>query len=59
MLNRLHVIFAEERFEAMAFLVTNAGQQPRARFITGVLSARPRGFWCPRSARRCWCGNAI
>lgn len=50
MLNRLHVIFAEERFEAMAFLVTNAGQQPRARFITGVLSGPAEGLLVPTAA---------
>ncbi len=60
MLNRLHVIFAEERFEAMAFLVTNAGQQA-ARAVHHRRPVRPgRGAsGAHGSARRCWCGNAI
>lgn len=37
LLNRLYVIFAEERYEAMAFLVTNAGQQPETTSITALL----------------------
>lgn len=50
MLNRMHVIFAEERFEAMAFLVLNAGQQPKARFITGVLSGPGEGLLVPTAS---------
>jgi hypothetical protein len=47
LLNRMYVILAEERFEAMAFLVTNAGQQPRARFITGLLTGPAEGLLAP------------
>jgi transcriptional regulator with XRE-family HTH domain len=50
MLNRLYVILAEERFEAMAFLVTNAGQQPRARFITGILTGPAEGLLVPTAS---------
>ncbi|MBL9049992.1 MAG: helix-turn-helix transcriptional regulator [Tabrizicola sp.] len=50
MLNRMYVIFAEERFEAMAFLVMNAGQQPKARFITGILSGPAEGPLIPTAS---------
>ena len=50
MLNRMYLIMAEERFEAMAFLVLNAGQQPKARFITGVLTGPAEGLLVPTSA---------
>lgn len=50
MLNRMYVIFAEERFEAMAFLVLNAGQQPKARFITGILSGPAEGLLVPTAS---------
>lgn len=50
MLNRMYVIFAEERFEAMAFLVLNAGQQPKARFITGLLSGPAEGLLVPTAS---------
>lgn len=50
MLNRMYMIFAEERFEAMAFLVLNAGQQPKARFITGVLSGPAEGMLVPTAS---------
>jgi transcriptional regulator with XRE-family HTH domain len=50
MLNRMYVIFAEERFEAMAFMVLNAGQQPKARFITGILSGPADGLLVPTAS---------
>lgn len=37
LLNRLYVQFAEKRYEAMVFLVTNSGQQPSTRMLTGLL----------------------
>lgn len=49
MLNRMYVVMSEERFEAMAFLVLNAGQQPKARFITGVLTGPAEGMLIPTS----------
>ncbi|MFN0113745.1 MAG: helix-turn-helix domain-containing protein [Paracoccaceae bacterium] len=50
MLNRLYIQFAEERFEAMGFLVTNAGQQPRARLITGILLGPSEGMLVPAAS---------
>lgn len=50
MLNRMYVIFAEQRFEAMAFLVLNAGQQPKARFITGLLAGPAEGLLVPTAS---------
>jgi transcriptional regulator with XRE-family HTH domain len=50
MLNRMYVVLAEERFEAMAFLVLNAGQQPKARFITGILSGPAEGMLVPTAS---------
>lgn len=50
MLNRMYVVLAEERFEAMAFLVLNAGQQPKARFITGILSGPAEGLLVPTAS---------
>ena len=49
-LNRTYVIFAEQRFEAMAFLVLNAGRQPKVRFVTGVLSGPADGLLVPTSS---------
>ncbi len=37
LLDRLYLQLAERRFEAMLFIVTNAGQQPRARVVSGLL----------------------
>ncbi len=52
MLNRMYVIFAEERFEAMAFLVLNAASN-RRRVRHGALGRSGRGvFWFQRLARR-------
>lgn len=50
MLNRMYLVLAEERFEAMAFLVLNAGQQPKARFITGILSGPAEGMLVPTAS---------
>jgi transcriptional regulator with XRE-family HTH domain len=50
MLNRMYVVLAEERFEAMAFLVLNAGQQPKARFITGILTGPAEGLLVPTAS---------
>jgi transcriptional regulator with XRE-family HTH domain len=37
LLNRLYMQMAEERYEAMTFLLTNPGQQPATRMLTGLL----------------------
>jgi transcriptional regulator with XRE-family HTH domain len=37
LLNRLYIQFSEKRFQAMVFMVTNPGQQPRAQQLTGLL----------------------
>lgn len=37
MLNRLYIQFVERNYEAMAFLVTNSGQQPQTLRMTGML----------------------
>lgn len=50
MMNRMYLVLAEERFEAMAFLVLNAGQQPKARFITGILSGPAEGLLVPTAS---------
>lgn len=50
LLNRMYIVFAEERFEAMAFLVLNAGQQPKARFVTGILSGPAEGMLVPTAS---------
>lgn len=50
LLNRMYLVMSEERFEAMAFLVLNAGQQPKARFVTGVLTGPAEGLLVPTSA---------
>lgn len=50
MLNRIYLVLAEERFEAMAFLVLNAGQQPKARFVTGVLTGPAEGLLVPTAS---------
>lgn len=50
LLNRVYMVMSEERFEAMTFLVLNAGQQPKARFITGVLTGPAEGLLVPTSA---------
>ena len=47
LLNRLYLILAEERFEAMAFLVLNAGQQPKARFPPGILTGPAEALLVP------------
>jgi hypothetical protein len=49
-MNRLQMVLAEERLEALAFLTTNAGNQPRASFITGVLSGPAEGLLVPTAA---------
>ncbi|HMS95706.1 MAG TPA: helix-turn-helix transcriptional regulator [Tabrizicola sp.] len=49
LLNRMYLIMAEERFEAMTFLVLNAGQQPSATFITGILTGPAEGLLVPTS----------
>lgn len=50
MLNRLYVILAEQRFEAMAFLVLNAGSQPKARFVTGIITGPAEGLLVPTAS---------
>ncbi len=37
MLNRLYIQFVEKNYDAMAFLVTNSGQQPQTQRMTGML----------------------
>lgn len=37
LMNRLYIQFAEQRYQAMVFMVTNPGQQPATRRITGLL----------------------
>jgi len=37
MLNRLYIMQCEEKFEAMGFMITNAGQQPKARCLSGII----------------------
>ncbi|QLQ20138.1 MAG: hypothetical protein HZT43_18320 [Exiguobacterium profundum] len=45
MLNRLYGMFAEEKFESMSFMITNAGQQPRAQVLhAAYLGCRRTGF---------------
>lgn len=50
LLNRMYIIFAEERFEAMTFLVLNAGSWPKAQFITGILSGQSEGRLVPTAS---------
>ncbi|WP_235019341.1 helix-turn-helix domain-containing protein [Tabrizicola flagellatus] len=50
LLNRVYGLLVEDRLEALAFLVLNAGQLPRARFITGVLSGPAAGVQVPSAA---------
>lgn len=50
LLNRMYLVMSEERFEAMTFMVLNAGQQPKARFITGILTGPAEGLLVPTSA---------
>lgn len=51
MLNRLYVMLAEEKFEAMGYLITNAGQQPRARCLSGIiLGVSSEGLLTPKAA---------
>lgn len=47
LLNRLYIQLAEERFEALAFIVTNAGQQPVAELIRGLLMGPSEGLMVP------------
>ncbi len=50
MLNRMYVILAEERFDKLAFLVLNAGSQPKALFITGILTSLAAGPLVPTAS---------
>jgi len=50
MMNRMYLIFAEERLETMAFLVLNAGSQPKMRFITGILCGPAAGPLVPTAS---------
>lgn len=50
MLNRLYMILSEEKFEAMGLLITNAGQQPKARCLSGIiLGVSSEGLLMPKS----------
>ncbi|MFN3282428.1 MAG: hypothetical protein ACK40I_12300, partial [Tabrizicola sp.] len=50
LLNRVYGLLVEDRLEALALLVLNAGQLPRATFITGVLSGTAVGAMVPTAA---------
>lgn len=51
MLNRLYIMLAEEKFESMAYMITNAGQQPRAGMIGAIsLSVSSDGLLMPKAA---------
>lgn len=51
MLNRLYMMLAEEKFEAMAFLITNAGQQPKARCLSAIiLGVSSEGLLMPKAS---------
>jgi hypothetical protein len=51
MLNRLYMMLTEEKFEAMALLITNAGQQPKARCLSGIiLGVSSEGLLMPKAA---------
>jgi transcriptional regulator with XRE-family HTH domain len=51
MLNRLYIMQCEEKFEAMGFLITNAGQQPKARCLSGIiLGVSSEGLLMPKAA---------
>ncbi|MCF1708626.1 helix-turn-helix domain-containing protein [Tabrizicola sp. J26] len=47
LMNRLYIQFAEQRYQAMVFMVTNPGQQPAARRITGLLMGPSDGMMVP------------
>lgn len=51
MLNRLYGMFAEEKFESMSFMITNAGQQPRAQVLhAAYLGVSSDGLLTPKAA---------
>lgn len=51
MLNRLYIMQCEEKFEAMGFMITNAGQQPKARCLSGIiLGVSSEGLLMPKAA---------
>ena len=51
MLNRLYGMVAEEKFESMSFMITNAGQQPKARVIQAAfLGVSSDGLLTPKAA---------
>lgn len=49
MLNRLYVMLAEEKFESMAYMIANAGQQPRARVIGAISLSVSTGLLVPKA----------
>lgn len=48
--NRLYVQLAEMRHDAMLYMVTNAGQQPQARLITGIILGPSDGNLMPTAS---------
>lgn len=48
--NRLYVQLAELRHDAMLYMVTNAGQQPRARLISGIILGPSDGNLMPTAS---------
>ena len=48
--NRLYVQLAELRHDAMLYMVTNAGQQPQARLITGIILGPSDGNLMPTAS---------
>lgn len=49
MLNRLYVMLAEEKFESMAYMIANAGQQPRARVVGAISLSVSNGLLVPKA----------
>jgi hypothetical protein len=51
MLNRLYCMLAEQGFEGMSFMITNAGRQPRAQVLhAAYLGAASDGMLTPKAA---------
>lgn len=48
--NRLYVQLAEMRHDAMLYMVTNAGQQPQARLISGIILGPSDGNLMPTAS---------
>lgn len=51
MLNRLYMTLTEDRYDSLCHMITNAGQQPRARLLTGIiLGVSSDGMLTPTAA---------